>query len=381
VQVTDAASHTNSAPFTVTIAPPANTAALWLGNADDQLLEYTALNGGTTTTNGHTTIATSSSSAKGVSSLAVDYSGNLWMSSASQATVTELPMSNFPNGTTTTTITLAPQPFAGATPTTQPAGIVFGPVVPLGFYPDSGLWVADSANPAIYNYTPADLKESTPTTNRVFWVNSVLVTYGSGSAPVGPAKFAGLAFDARGSLWVLDQKQSRLFHIENGQLTGGGATQVIEMFVGTDRTLQPQSLAFDASGNLWISFLSQGVIYEYTNAQIYAAATTPEPTPVAQLTVSGVTDSITSIAFDQSGNMWLVEGAAANTGTAMAMIPAASVGNGTVTPTLTWAATSTQLPTSLAWDPAPSNLPLGNVLRRTPAPNASRITATTVRKP
>ena len=182
VQVADAASHTNSAPFSVTIAPPANTAALWLGNADDQLLEYTAVNGGITTTNGHTTIATSSPSATGVSYLAVDYAGNLWMSSAAKQAVTELPLSNFPTGTTTTTIMLKEQPYAGAT-TPQPAGIVFGPAVPEGYYPDSGLWVADSANPAIYHYSMTDLKSSTPTTNAVLWVTSILVSYGTGAPP------------------------------------------------------------------------------------------------------------------------------------------------------------------------------------------------------
>ena len=45
-----------------------------------------------------------------------------------------------------------------------------------------------------------------------------------------------------------------------------------------------------------------------------------QPTPDAQLSVTGVADSITSIAFDQGGNLWLVEAAAANTLTALAMI-------------------------------------------------------------
>jgi hypothetical protein len=59
--------------------------------------------------------------------------------------------------------------------------------------------------------------------------------------------------------------------------------------------------SFDRQGNLW-SASSFNVINEYTAAQLNSV----NPTPVVSLTVQNASD-LTGIAFDSSGNLWMVD--------------------------------------------------------------------------
>ena len=122
-------------------------------------------------------------------------------------------------------------------------------------------------------------------------------------------------------------------------------------------------------------------MYEYAKSDLNNIQHNQSPLPMAEVQIKGVADSITSIAFDRAGNLWLVESAKANVTTALAMVPKASIaaaGNYQVTPTVTYdATTNLQLPTSIAFDPPPSSLPMYSVRGRGPAPPSAQPLAST----
>ncbi len=340
---------------------------LWLGNSDGQLLEFTALTGPTILPS----ISTGTGGATGVGYLAADQQGNLWMSSAFRGTVDKLPPSNFSSGSPSLDIQI---PRAPSGPSPQPVGIAFDH--------NGTLWVADSANSGwFYSYTQAQLSMATPTANP-FTLTGVV----TGPTSLGHLKLAAVAFDANGNLWLSDEASSLVFEVLAGQLNGSNVDLQAFGFiaVGGNGGSQPQSMAFDAQGNLWVSFLgfsAGGAVYEYAKSDLNNIQHDQSPSPLAEVQINGVADSITSIAFDQAGNLWLVESAKANVTTALAMVPKASIaaaGTYQVTPTVTYAATTNaQLPTSIAFGPPPSNLPMYSVPGRGPTPpNASPLAST-----
>jgi hypothetical protein len=328
-----------------------STAGLWLGNSDGQMLEYTNL----TTSNAAPAISAGTGGASGAGYLAVDPNGNLWISSAFRQTVVEVPTANFSTTTPTTSVTLVRPPDGNAV---QPTGIAFD---------KSGtLWVADSANSGwFYGFTTADLAEGTPTASHIYDLVGVTTT----TLALGDTKFAGLAYDASGNLWIADQGASLVFEIIAGQLTGSNLQLDAYgyMAVGGNGGSKPNSLAFDSHGNLWVSFLGDqtgGAVYEYSASQLSGIQGNAAPVPFAEVSITGVIDSISSLAFDQAGDLWLVESAAANATTGLAMVPVSALkssgGNYAVTPTVTYSENQPgpQLPTSIAFDPAPTNLPI-----------------------
>jgi hypothetical protein len=328
-----------------------STAGLWLGNSDGQMFEYTNL----TTSNAAPAISAGTGGATGAGYLAVDPNGNLWISSAFRQTVVEVPKANFATTTPTTSVTLIRPPDGNAV---QPTGIAFD---------KSGtLWVADSANSGwFYGFTTADLAEGTPTASHTYNLIGVATT----TLSLTDTKFAGLAYDASGNLWIADQGASLVFEMLAGQLTGSNVQLLAYgyMAVGANGGSRPNSLAFDSHGNLWVSFLGDqtgGAVYEYSASQLSGIQGNAAPVPYAEVSINGVADSISSLAFDQAGDLWLVESAAANATTGLAMVPVSALkssgGNYAVTPTVTYSENRSgpQLPTSIAFDPAPTNLPI-----------------------
>ncbi len=342
-----------NAPLQVTVAYTvtggSQPTGLWLGNSDGQLLEFTSLAGPTLSPS----ISTGTGGATGVGYLAVDKAGDLWMSSAFRGTVDKLPPANFSSGSPSLDITLF-RPPDGASP--QPTGIAFDA--------NGTLWVADSANSGwFYGYNSAALSGTTPSPSNSYDLTSVV--NGSSSTHVTP-KLGALTFDAGGNLWMSDEATSLVYKVLAGQLNGSNLELEADGFmaVGGNGGSQPQSMAFDSKGNLWISFLGTsagGTIFGYSAADVGNIQHNSAPVAFATVQITGVADSITSVAFDQSGNLWIVESARANISTALSMIPASSLvaGPHTVTPTVTYSATSmSQLPTSIAFDPPPTNIPM-----------------------
>jgi len=331
-------------------------AGLFLASSDGQVKAWPI--DSLTTSNSTPTISGGTGAASGAGFLAADAAGDLWISSGFRNAIFLIPTSQFSSsGLGWKTVCALPTPSGGNAP--QPVGVAVDR--------NGTVWVADSANAGwFYGYSTAGVAQncsvspsgaSTPTyTYHLTSVNN------STTPSLTGAEFAGIAFDAAGNLWLLDQAQGFAYKILAGQLTGSNLALSADLALnvvseGGDQS--PFSIAFDASGNLWVSYLGHGSIEEYA-APPDSASGASYPMPANLLLTTGVKDSITSIAFDGSGNLWLVEGARVNS--EMAFVPASqlSAQNGTLTPTVTFAENDggVQGPKVVAFTPAPAGLPL-----------------------
>lgn len=202
-----------------------------------------------------------------------------------------------------------------------PGATSTGLVGPNALAFDSGhdLWVADGYG------------------NRVLEYKAPLSTHEAASLVIGQTGFTGLspatsstglntpndlAFDSSGNLWVVDSSNNRVLEYQTPLTTGEAASLVLGQpsFTANDNTVtnstslnSPNSLAFDSSGNLWVADLLNGRVLEYT---------TPFSTHKAASLVLGVAsftvanDQVSkaglnapnSLAFDSSGNLWVVDG-------------------------------------------------------------------------
>ncbi|MGA7912603.1 MAG: NHL repeat-containing protein, partial [Candidatus Dormiibacterota bacterium] len=130
----------------------------------------------------------------------------------------------------------------------------------------------------------------------------------------------GLAFDSSGNLWVADLNNNRILEYRTPLSTGEAASLVIGQSSFTTNALAttstglnaPQGLAFDSSGNLWVVDTSNNRVLEYT---------TPLSTGEAASLVIGQSSFTTNalattstglsfpfaLAFDSSGNLWVAD--------------------------------------------------------------------------
>jgi len=115
----------------------------------------------------------------------------------------------------------------------------------------------------------------------------------------------GLAFDSSGNLWAADYGSSQLLAYTPAQLASGGApTPTVVLSATSGSISSPVGIAFDASGDLWVVNLGATNIVEFTPSQL---AATGSPTPAVTIGADS-TPSLTfpyAIAFDAGGNMWV----------------------------------------------------------------------------
>jgi len=132
----------------------------------------------------------------------------------------------------------------------------------------------------------------------------------------------GLAFDSSHNLWfslcpgvsqagyLIKINYSEINAVIDRRITspseviGDPAPQYVEYLSC------PGSIAFDQSGNLWVSVGAnsdppKAALIEYTATEL---AVSGEPTPVAVIATPNV-EATSSIAFDSSGNLWEIGGA------------------------------------------------------------------------
>ncbi|MDA4137249.1 MAG: NHL repeat-containing protein [Thaumarchaeota archaeon] len=200
----------------------------------------------------------------------------------------------------------------GATPT----GLV-GPFA-LAFDSSGNLWVADSDANRILEYAAPF---STGEAASLVIGQSSLTSLASGTTSTSLDVPNGIAFDSGGNLWVVDSFNNRVLEYKAPLSTGEAASLVIgqpnftSSVAATTATglNSPQGIAFDSSGNLWIADLQNGRVLEYN---------TPFSTNEAASLVIGEANFVTandevslkglnapnSVAFDYSGNLWVVDG-------------------------------------------------------------------------
>lgn len=117
----------------------------------------------------------------------------------------------------------------------------------------------------------------------------------------------GLAFDAKGNLWVINQFPSTVVEFTPDQLKATGSpTPAVTITVKTQTQVNgiqpayPLSIAFDASGDLWVVCSAFGTIVEFTPSQLASSGT---PTPA--VTLNPHIQFPYYPAFDKAGNLWL----------------------------------------------------------------------------
>jgi sugar lactone lactonase YvrE len=201
----------------------------------------------------------------------------------------------------------------GATPT----GLV-GPYA-LVFDPSHNLWVADSYGNRVLEYKAPF---STGEAASLVIGQPSFTTLAPATTSTGLDTPNGLAFDPSGNLWVVDSSNDRVLEYKAPFSTGEAASLVIgqpsfttNYYTVTNSTSlnSPYGLAFDPSGNLWVADLQNGRVLEYTSpfsTREAASLVIGEPSFTAandEVSKTGL-NAPNSLAFDPSGNLWVVDG-------------------------------------------------------------------------
>jgi RHS repeat-associated protein len=199
--------------------------------------------------------------------LAMDSSGNVWVSDTGNSRVEEFNSA----GTFVRTVGSAG---TGNGQFTSPEAIAVDP--------HGNIWVADSGNNRVEEFS------STGT-----YIKSI------GSAGSGNGQFKnpeGIAFDVNGDIWVADNGNNRIQEFNE--------KYEYQKSVGTEGTGNgqfkgPSDIAIDSEGNLWVSDQGNGRIEKFSSAGTY----------VAQFGVSGSGNgqfiSAWRMSMDPEGNLWI----------------------------------------------------------------------------
>src|SRR6202034_3236907 len=198
------------------------------------------------------------------------------------------------------TITSYPLPSPGASPSSTISDAVgseaLNDVDAIAFDSSHDLWAADSAAGSVAEFTPSQLASSGSPAPHVTLALSASI----------PSPTA-LGFDSSKDLWVSNPSTNSLSEFTPSQLAGSGSpTPNVTISIG----VHLYGFTFDSSGDLWV--LEQGGsgpdLVEFTPSQL---ASSGSPTP--NVTISGLglqQISVSTLAFDSSGNLWVPSGGA-----------------------------------------------------------------------
>ncbi len=215
----------------------------------------------------------------------------------------------------------------------------------IAFDGAGNLWVAFSGVPEsfIKKYASSDLGSSGGPSPSVTISGSSLSSLNGG--PVG------LAFDAEGGLWVVNFFTNTLLKYGSDQLLSSGSpTPAVTISADAGGSLDGSTgIAFDNTGNLWVSNFNASTLVQYTPDQLTA---TGSPTPAVTISadVGGSLDGSTGIAFDNTGNLWVSN---FNASTLVQYTPDQLTATGSPTPAVTISADvggSLNTPAGLAFD-------------------------------
>jgi sugar lactone lactonase YvrE len=215
----------------------------------------------------------------------------------------------------------------------------------LGF-----LWVANIVSGNVVAYSPQQLAASGNPTPRF--------TLTSTNPFVNPE---GIAFDARGNLWVTsapaitgDTGTSGVQKFTPIQLVKGGVQTPSATLTGPGLEYA-SAIAFDVSGNLWLTN-DRDTIAMYSATALAAGGA---QTPTVLITGAALAGP-DGLAFDNSGNLWVANGVGSPTESIVEFSASELTTSGTPTPavTLTTNGTSILGTVGLTFYPHASGLPL-----------------------
>jgi sugar lactone lactonase YvrE len=150
--------------------------------------------------------------------------------------------------------------------------------------------------------------------------DTTTVTAGQPPSPTAIGNPTAVAFDSKGNLWVVDSSNNRVLEyappfstgeaaslvIGQTSLTGSGDTSSSGSFFG------PTGIAFDPSGNLWVVDSGNNRILEFKTPFSdgeSASLVIGQPTfggYIGTTTPGGLNDP-SYLAFDPSGNLWVTD--------------------------------------------------------------------------
>ena len=238
--------------------------------------------------------------------VAVDNSGNLWVSDYRNGRVTEY-LSPFSNGESAALEIGATDFSAGScatgNPLCEPEGIAFDP--------SGNLWVADSQNASVQEFR---VPFSTGEDSSVLLGGESLIS-GPSQTDMNPL---GLAFDSSGNLWVADSGFNRILEFTPPFTNHEAAALVIGQAdfttnwnnLNQSKLSDPEGLTFDHSGNLWVADTLDNRVLEFkapfSNRESASIAIgQPDLSSTSGNTTQSTLDQPSSVVFDAHGDLWV----------------------------------------------------------------------------
>ena len=146
------------------------------------------------------------------------------------------------------------------------------------------------------------------------------LTAGQPSSPTTIGNPTSVAFDSKGDLWVSDNSNNRVLEFEPPFSTGEAASLVIGQtsLTGTGDAspagglFGPTGIAFDPSGNLWVVDSGNNRVLEFkspfSNGEL-ASLVIGQPTFGGYIgtTTQGGLNAPSYLAFDPTGNLWVTD--------------------------------------------------------------------------
>jgi secreted PhoX family phosphatase len=207
------------------------------------------------------------------------------------------------------------------------------------------LWIGNQGHSTIPELSSDQLRHSGSPTPA-----DTLVT-----AVGGPA---GLALDSQGNMWVssIPIGPGDTIAMYTPAARNAGGTSAPSRVLISAAINNAETIAFDNSGNLWMANCGLSQLIKFSASQLSAGGS---QTPSATVTTSPIVMCPYALAFDNSGDLWVTDG---NLGTHIAKYAAAqlkSTGNPTPVDTVGSQSGSLSSPEGLAFD-ANGNLWVAN---------------------
>jgi len=271
----------DTASAAVSYATKTGSGGLWFASiANDRIARFAA---GQLQESGSPLDTTSVGGPPLMGAAAFDKAGNLWVSSMTTNKLVAYGRAQLVGGGT-------PAPFRTLD------GALAGPVG-MAFDDDGNLWVSNVYANSITAYSAAQLA--------VGGTATPIVTITSPDMN-GPDD---MAFDAAGDLWVVSGGNKSVVKFSKAQLASGGAITPAVKLTTPGAFDFPSTLAFDVAGNLWVanrvSATNTHLLVSFDPGQLAAGGT---PAPAMVIDNSSTFIQATSIAFDESGGLWVSVG-------------------------------------------------------------------------
>ena len=202
-----------------------------------------------------------------LSGLAVDSTGNVWVSDALLNVVYEMtPAQLGAGGAPTPAVTLSA------------TGTSLDQATSLAFDSSGNLWATNEANNTVVEFAKASLAATGSPAPAV-------VLSASGGSLNHPE---GLTFDPTGNLWVTNTAANTLVKFAKASLASSGAPAPAVTISATAGSLAaPFGVTFDLNGNIWVSNQTNNSLVSFTPAQL-ASTGSPVPTTTVKGAATGM---------------------------------------------------------------------------------------------